>query len=319
MFPDAPRGAARRAAHVLVLCDLSPDAMNAAWRAALLAREQQVPLRLLHHGPQRGGEPLAAALASFLAEAAQLGAGITPIAVRQDALDECVAHARDGLLVVPAPRHRGLRDRLLGSPAERLARRAGAPVLVVKQPARGAYRRVVVPVDLAPGSADLLAVAATLSRGARVAVFHAVAPTAEVLLRELEAPPAAWRAHRSERESSARTRIEQLIAHDARQGSRAVDGVAALVPLVGFGRPADSVLAAEAGQEAELIVMGPRRRGLLSGLLPGSVTRQVIARSRADVLVLPLAPERAGSTQPAEGPEGRAQPSLSFLRRAAKR
>lgn len=302
MSLDVTSGA-DRAAHVLGLCDLSPDAINAAWRAALVAHELRVPMRLLYRDPRPGAGRLPPSLASFIAEVTQrLRLDVTPIAIRKDPLTECVAHAKGGLLVIPTPGGDPLRERLLGSPAERLIRLARAPVLVVKQPVRGSYRRVFVPVDLEPHSDRLLATAARLSRGSSMAVFHALAPSAElVVLRELEAPASAWRAHRSERANSARTRLERLIATDGRKGSRAVDNVASLVPVVGFGPAADAILAGESSHQSELIVIGKRRHGLLANFLLGKVTRQVIARAQADVLVLPLPPEK----REARVPDGR--------------
>src|SRR5690349_8026288 len=118
-----PTSGADRAAHVLGLCDLSPDSINAAWRAARVAHELQVPMRLLYRGEPRDGAPLPRPLAAFTAEVAQqLDLEITPIAVRKDPLAECVEQGRNGLLVLPTSGGNPLRERLLGSPAERLIR-----------------------------------------------------------------------------------------------------------------------------------------------------------------------------------------------------
>jgi nucleotide-binding universal stress UspA family protein len=203
---------------------------------------------------------------------------------------QCVSLARNGLLVLPAAKGNPLTQWLMGGPAERLIRLVRAPVLVVKRRAQDSYRRIFVAVDLLRASERLLAGGALLSRGRQIAVFHAVPPAEELLLREMEAPPHEVRAVRQARAKWARTRMEMLprAAHEN-------DGVAmppgCLVPIVTFGRPADMILAGETAQDAELVIIGKRRRGLLADFFLGSVTRQVLARSEADVLVVPLGQE----------------------------
>ncbi|TFZ06160.1 universal stress protein [Ramlibacter henchirensis] len=287
-----PRGATG-AAHVLALCDLSPASMNAAWRAAIVSRDLQVPMRLLYRCATPITSEVPAAVASFIGEAARRhDVAVTPIGVHGDPVAECVSLAKKGLLVLATPNGNPLGEWLMGSPAERLIRLVRAPVLVVKQPARDSYRRVFAPVDLLACSDHLVAQGAALAGGHGVAVFHALAPADELVLHEIDAPPQALRAHRQERASWASSRMERLVdsacsseAHGARRES--------LAPIVAFGNAAHTILAGETAHKAELIVIGKRRRGLLADFLLGSVTRQVLARSEADVLVVPLPTEGA--------------------------
>lgn len=202
-----------------------------------------------------------------------------------DPVAGCVA-LRDGLLVMPTRDGNPLGEWLMGGPAERLIRLSRAPVLVVKRPAREPYRRVLVPVDLRASSDHLVGVAASLARDAGAAVFHALAPADELLLHEIDAPPGAFRAHRRERAQWARGRMEKLLDNRAARWPP---------PLVAFGPVADAILAGETGHRADLIVIGKRGRGLLADFLLGSVTRQVLARSEADVLVVPLPHARRGA------------------------
>jgi nucleotide-binding universal stress UspA family protein len=289
--------------HVLGLCDLSAASLNAAWRAAFVARDLRVPMRLLYRGGPASIE-LPAPVSSFIREAAQrCEVEVEPVVVRGDPATECVALARNGLLVLPTPKGNPLGEWLLGSPAERLIRLVRAPVLVVKNTARGSYRRVFVAVDLLASSDHLLIQGATLSRGTGVAVFHALKLGEERILHEMDAPPQAVRAHRRERVNRASTQMQRL-----HPGGWGIDDVEAgkPVPIVAFGNPAETILAGETAHEAELIVIGKRRKGLLADFLLGSVTRQVLARSEADVLVVPLPPEvhdaaaPPGATDPAD-------------------
>lgn len=57
-------------------------------------------------------------------------------------------------------------------------------------------------------------------------------------------------------------------------------------PLVHFANPPDYILEQEEEQGADLIVMGKHGTGMTEELLLGSVTKHVLGRARADVLVV---------------------------------
>jgi nucleotide-binding universal stress UspA family protein len=56
------------------------------------------------------------------------------------------------LIVVGEPGKKGLKEFFVGTTAERVVRHSDRPVLVVKQPTRHAYRRVLVAVDFSVGA-----------------------------------------------------------------------------------------------------------------------------------------------------------------------
>lgn len=56
-------------------------------------------------------------------------------------------------------------------------------------------------------------------------------------------------------------------------------------------RPAEAILRAAAQYDAMMIVVGAAGRGPMAGALLGSVTYQVVHRSRRPVLVVPMPPE----------------------------
>lgn len=290
-------------AHVAVLCDLSPAAMNAAWRAALLARDLSIPLRLLHPGPPSGREAPPRSLLDLQARVAdQLGATMTLEPVEGDTLRGAVGVTRDGLLVVPSLRGNPIRERFMGTQAERLIRLARGPVLVVKQAARSPYQRMLVASDLQDRGKLLLAAGASLSRGAQVAVLHALPLAGELLMRELDAPPSVLRQYRLKRAARARDAIQALVAAQDPWRSAWAD----VKPVVVFGAPARMIHSAAQAARAELIVIGKSRSGLLADFLLGSVTQSVLARARSDVLVVPLSEQRpvgmAGRGMPASRP-----------------
>jgi nucleotide-binding universal stress UspA family protein len=266
---------------VLAPGDLSPQGVNAAWRAALVARDLGVPLRLLHVADQRSPTPAAGGALRQLAHdiRGRLGLVVDVASEPGDALAATVRSARAAaLLVIGSRRGHPLRELVLGTPAERLIRLCRVPVLVVKGPARGSYRRVLAPVELGAAGHDVIAAAARLSRAPGLEIVHALALLDERGLRDCELPHWVVRRERRRALDGARRALQEAIARATPQ---------AAVPHVGFGDPAAVALARERALAADLVVVGKRNRGLLADFFLGSVTQKLLAHARGDVLVLP--------------------------------
>ncbi|MEJ8839103.1 universal stress protein [Ramlibacter sp. AN1133] len=277
---------AARTGGVLVPGDLSSHGVHAAWRAALAARELGCAVRLLHadaagedaRGTGRSLRKLAGDIR------AHMGVPVELVEDPRDALGATVHGAREAqLLVIGSRRGNPLREWVLGTQAERLIRLCRVPVLVVKKPPTGAYRRVLVPVELAGAAAPVIAAAARLSRGPRIEVLHALPPGDEFGMRVYDIPQHVVRRLRRRAALRAEAALEELIA-------QAVPQPDAVLPAVSFGDPAALVLARSRAMRADLLVLGKRRRGLLADFFLGGVTQRVLARAEADVLVVP--PER---------------------------
>jgi len=267
---------------VLALADGNDRDDVAAWRGAIVARELALPLRLLS---------LASANALDDARLRELAAKLEahfglPVRIETTGGDPHAATVQAArgaaLLVLGSRRGNPLRELVLGTQAERLIRLCRVPVLVAKRPPAGAYRRVLVPVDLGPAARPVIAAAARLSRDPRMEVLHALHPGDEMGMRACELPEAAVRRERRRVAERARLALQALVDEVAPRPEEAVASVA-------FGDAAALVLAREQAVRAELIVIGKRRCSLLADFLLGSVTQQVLARSQADVLVLPAA------------------------------
>jgi nucleotide-binding universal stress UspA family protein len=270
-------------AGVLVLAEPDAHGRSAAWRGAIAARELGLPLRLLHVRSAAAGPPepepalqhLAAEIRSHLDMPVRLEFA------QGDPHALTVQAARDAAMVVLGTRRGNpLQEFVLGTQAERLIRLCRVPVLVVKRPPLGAYRRVLVPVELGPAARPVIAAAARLSRDPRMEVLHALNTGDELGMRACELPEALVRRERQRIADRARAALQAFVAEAAPQPQEALASVA-------FGDAAALVLAREQSLRAELVVMGKRRRNVLADFLLGSVTRQVLARSQADVLVLP--------------------------------
>jgi nucleotide-binding universal stress UspA family protein len=69
-------------------------------------------------------------------------------------------------------------------------------------------------------------------------------------------------------------------------------------PHVGLGEPVDVIAAASESLHADLIAVGSRRLGAISGTLIGSVSHGLIKRSHVPVAVVPRHARSARSIQP---------------------
>jgi len=169
-----------------------------------------------------------------------------------------------------------LHDLLLGSTAERLLRFASCPVLVVRRAPRGAYRRVLLPVDFSPASEVALDLAARFAPGAGVTLVHAFDVPFESKLRFAGVSEDAVQAHRERARREAHARLAAL----AQPGSGP-----ALPAIIEREHPVRLILEAETSRNADLIVIGRQGQSMVEEFLLGSVARRVLADANCDVLV----------------------------------
>lgn len=293
-----PAVATRPVRTVLAVCDLSSAGTNAAWRAAMVARELSARLRVLH--PRDEVRKPAKSKWSFdelrneIWQRMRVAVDVEPVG--ENVLGATIAAAREAAVVVlPSQRRNPLREWLIGTQVERLIRLCRAPVLVVKRPTLSSYRRVLVPVALEAASAPLIALAAALSRGPALEVLHVVGTADENILRELKLSTELQHACRQYRAQRARGALRELLATIGDQGW----GVRTAVE---FGEAAAVIRTRAHALQSELIVIGKRRRGLLADYFLGRVTQRVLATAYADVLVLPACIATDGVFSRQDGP-----------------
>lgn len=290
----ASAGAGSASPGVLTVCDLSAAAIDATWRAAMVARELGVPLRVLH--PLIGGAtPLkhGGFIEELRAEIPRrMAIEVDFETVEHSALDAAVAAARHAaLFVMPTQRGNPLREWIMGTQAERLVRLSRSPVLVVKQPALHPYRRLLVAAALEGADAQLLELSAAVAGNARLELLHVLDTDEEIVLRELDASTATVRARRQYRAGHAHAALRKLL--------EPVTASVHAVTSVEFGHGAAAVVDRAQASHSDLVVIGKRRRGLMADYLLGGVTRRVLAATRCDVLVLPIRnPDAAARAHP---------------------
>lgn len=284
---------------VLVAVDFSDDARRAAHRAAVVAAEQGARLGLLHVlsnasaaslrdllRPHAGvQEQVLAGVRTMLDElasdlAARTGVAATPRAEQGEVLPAILAAAQQAaLLVVGAHGWNPLRDLILGSTAERLLGRCRRPILVVRRPVRGPYRRVIAAMDFSPHSLNALAMAMRIAPGADIVLVHAFGIPFEGKLRIAGVDEERLREYRQQARHQALSEMIATVASIAGDRSR-------LSHAVAHGHPPQLILAKARQLRADLVVIGKRGRTAAADFLLGSVTRHVLSDAKCDVLVV---------------------------------
>jgi nucleotide-binding universal stress UspA family protein len=282
---------------IVATTDFSFSAHRAARRAGVLAKELGARLDLLHvvdtstaksllrHSPGFDVEqPLRLeskrALDSLTEDIVAAGGVVTDRLLREGrVMEQIVAISAHCDLLVLGPRGvNPLRDFILGSTAERIARMIDCPMLVVKQDPQIPYENVLVPVDFSEYSAPALKFAAELAPGATLHMFHALDSSLVPRLRSAGIADDGITAYTDELQREANAKMAELMAIPLGQP---------VVNTVQIGDARVNINERAAASQCTLIVMGKQGRSWLSEHILGSVTRMVLERATCDVAVVP--------------------------------
>lgn len=288
-------------ARLLVATDLSARARPALERAARLARQHRARLTLLHvldpRLPERrlahliagAGEPLPfpdpeAAETALRNEVAAVTGHLGPapetrVATGKDFV-EIIHVAREldvDLVVLGAHGENFLRDWVLGTTAERVARKGDRSVLVVKQPAAADYRRVLVAVDYSSPSRLALAEARRLAPAAEVHLLHVFDPWPLEIMERSRTDPERIAATRYALLNEASDRLRDFVA----------EFEAAVQPdrtgVLDDPHAGNAINRHAEAMGADLIVVGSHGQTSLRSILLGSVAEHVLRESACDV------------------------------------
>ncbi len=290
-----------RIQRLLAATDLSAPARHAVERAALVARELGAALDLLHVISVAPVDRLRRLLAEASADLeAQVAADASTEMQRlADGLHQQyqvrpTMHVEHGgllrqidaraeasaadMLVLGARGASFMRHLLLGSTAERMVRRTSRPMLVVKRPARGPYRRLLIPVDFSPASLPACEFARAVAPRAELVLLHAFEVPFETRLRSAGVQDETLRTYRE---------IAQSQAERAMQSFLAAAGLpsGAVTTLVLHGDASSLIIEQEQERDCDLVVVGKRGESMVDDFLLGSVTKHVLQESQGDVLV----------------------------------
>jgi len=288
--------------HFLAATDLSVPSLHAVDRGFLLAREGGARYTVMHalaidtpeEFRQLLGERLAAVLHNIEQHALESLAAVVSDPTRHAGVSAAIrvepglafsaipacAEALGADLVLLGARGEGfLQTLLLGSTASRLLRKSRCPVLVVKQPAEQAYRRVLIPVDFSPASGLAIRMARQVAPDAYIVLLHVFEAPFEGKMAYAGVDEEFIAQYRAEAREHALERMRELAAA---AGLTAANHARVVLP----GNPAREILEEERKHRHDLIVMGKHGTHLTEELLLGSLTKRVLAESLCDVLVV---------------------------------
>lgn len=276
----------RRLTRILAATDGGPSGRLAVVRAASIARETGAELHAVHVvDPSEESTDLASADRGLTeTELRRHLARIRPrprIHRRHGAtFVEIIRLARSldvDLIVAGAHRGPSARRFFLGTTAGRIARHGDRPLLLVRRPVRGHYRRVMVGVDASSASRDAVVAA------------HAVAPTATIV------PTMIYRAvgEAKLRPVARKDAIAEFRAEVARQHRQELTEFLAThapdIPtedlLLTVGDPSQRLPQLPAERHCDLIAVGTHGRTGVRFALLGSVAEHVLRDTDRDVLL----------------------------------
>lgn len=285
MTTSAPR-------KVMLATDLTPAGDRAFDRAVELAQEWDAELIVLHVVESSAMRPWgmdrrirnAETELDRLARSAKYARKIGRHTVIGDPAERTLAHTRDiGCdFLITGPAHgKIVGEKLLGSTAARIVRRATVPVLAVRHRPEGPYRSVVSAVDFSDASRRAFLSGRTLFPSARLTALHAyrVAPNwggrnADRSIDVVEAEERDRMVEEAERD------MEDLIAA-AGAGSSAIE--TALME----GEPEAALADYVDKNWPDLVVAGTHGRSAVDHDTIGSVAERLLMTLPCDVLAVP--------------------------------
>lgn len=286
---------------IVTATDFSAPSRHAAQRAAQLARAAGSGMTLMH---TVGGSALED-LRRWLADDSQAASTIEASARarlqelaaelgRSEGLDvqtrlsighpveQITQHAQEvqADLLVTGTRGAGFfRGVVVGSTAERIAKRSGRPVLMVRQLPHEPYRRILVPVDFSEWSLAAIRLAQQVAPQATLVLMHAVEVPFEGKMRLAGVADEVVMHYRSAAQREALQRLSALAA----QAGLSPDQVRLSTPE--GAEPWMLIVQEEQERDCDLVVIGRQGRHAIDEFLLGSTTRMVIADGAVDVLI----------------------------------
>lgn len=300
-----------QANHFLAAIDIQPQHESVLARAFELAREHGGRLTVLHvaHAPdavflQSLDEPSRDGLRRLALDAAResIATALQPLpaagvdwnlVVETGSPSGRIVETADALgarlVILGANRRRSLRDRMLGSTADRVVRTAAQPVLVVRRPAERPYRKVIVATDFSSCSAAAAAAAVELFPQGSLQLVHVLHVPLQMDQAMIQAGRGtAIAGYRRELQARARKQLAQaasgMEAAGCRPRTRLLEG-----------EPGGKLVRLAASRTTDLIVVGARGHGMARRALLGSIAHRLLRSVACDVLVVGAAAAAVGT------------------------
>lgn len=185
------------------------------------------------------------------------------------------------LLVIGTHGRTGVDRFILGSVAERLVRKAGCPVMVIKGREYAGFKRIIVPIDFSDCSRKALeyAVATAGGHNSRLTILHVyeesfIEPYVNAANSEEEADKII-----KEIEWANETKYDEFLETVDLRGVE-------YDKLLIKGIPETEIVETAMEQQADLIVMGTHGRTGVKHILIGSTAEEVVRTVHCDIIIL---------------------------------
>lgn len=185
----------------------------------------------------------------------------------------------DAIVIGPA-QATSLKEKILGSTADRVLRTAPTPVLVVRRPSAKPYRHVVVAIDFSPQSEAALRQVRRLVPEAALRLVHSLdipLPFQQAMLRAGSSPAAIDR-YRLAQAKKLRNDLEVLA------GTIVTNGLPPISVIE--GEPASALISLSERNNIDLLALGSHGRGTVMQALLGSVAQRTVREAACDVLIV---------------------------------
>lgn len=184
------------------------------------------------------------------------------------------------LIILGDGRKPGWRERFVGTTTERIVRLSECPILVVRQPADSAYRRLFCPFDGSPAACRVLSTALSVAKEADCLVMHASETRTLAEWATRRAGDALVKRHIDTVMFELRSTLQRLAPLPAEPRVRVVEGTAHFL-----------IREHMRDFSPDLVALGTHARSPTATAFLGSFARDVLADTDCDVLI--AAPERA--------------------------
>ncbi|MFP5440830.1 MAG: universal stress protein [Gammaproteobacteria bacterium] len=286
---------------ILAATDFSADGNTAVSRAGMLAREVAGELHLLHvlsDSPLRAISRLLPGAAidaeAHLENAARAAMQelVTSLSAQQvrcagdlvlsgrigNRITETAAQINAGLLVLGARGDNPVREFLVGSNTEHVLRKSDRSLLAVRQPATGAYQRVLVATDFSAHAAHALQLAGELAPQATLFLLHVYDAPFEGKLAQAGVSVADIRRYHDE--------VRREFEHDMQAFVAALPPAlqARVQPRFASGYTPGVILEQARSQQCDLVAVGKHGRSPVEEWVLGSVTLHTLRHAHCDVL-----------------------------------
>lgn len=286
--PIRIRGPAKK---ILLATDLSARCDRALHRAAMLAKQWQWSLLVLHVVEDRDlSIPDTAGLPSWRRPLDPLDIARKHLQADVDALPvrptvrivkgnpaEAILRSADAencdLTVIGVGRNESLGHFILGGTADRLFRRSRVPLLVVKDRPRRPYENIVFATDLSDSSRYALETTTRFFFGQRLTLFHAYRPPSGLITE-----PALHRQCRMD--------VEQEVRAFLTGGDKSALGWQQPHVLIEDGAPNFLLRDYVRDKEVDLLVLGTHKRNALLEIFLGNTAKTIMDDVPCDVLVI---------------------------------